>query len=43
MYEDHVVDTDVAQAQEQNAGGLTDAKAKTGKTVAEHLHFQHDQ
>lgn len=33
MHEDHVNDTDVAQAQEQNTGRSQHAKAKAAKTV----------
>lgn len=42
MHEDHVIDTDVAQAQEQNTGRSQHAKAKAAKTVDDHLGQQHE-
>lgn len=45
MHEDHVNDTDVAQAQEQNTGRSQHAKAKAAKTVDvfdDHLGQQHE-
>jgi hypothetical protein len=40
MHEDHVIDTDVAQAQEQNTDRQQHAKAKTGNALEEHLSSQ---